>query len=537
LFVDASGNVTIPQRFILGPPNNVGGLSETTLAAAGVFNTSRLLDGSTNPYLQTGAEAGIVYFNADGTSVPATAFRVGNTERMRLDSSGRLGLGTSSPTAKFESYFSSTNPSLSSNTGAGLSVYGTSTVRLNFGNYPASPYSSWVQSSDGIGNAWPIALNPLGGNVGIGTTGPQYPLHTETTGTGTAAGDNTAILVQSQASGRDCNIRFGDSINSTARIGYLSNNLYFYVNGNERGRWDSSGRFLVGTSTSEATRTSALQVVGSGFAGTQMIYRTDNNNNGATLYLGKNRSTALNTKTVVQANDAIGDIIWIAADGAADIQAARISAEVDGTPGANDMPGRLVFSTTADGASSPTERMRITNAGRIGINQTNPEAALVVGDNPTSNLNGFSSDGGVQITSRDNTGGRTHYSFRNPNGEVGFISTSGTATAYNTSSDYRLKDNVVPLTGAIERINELQVHRFNFIADPDKTVDGFIAHEAQAVVPECVTGTKDEVDADGSPVYQGIDQSKLVPLLTAALQEALAEIASLKDRVAALEAS
>jgi hypothetical protein len=133
------------------------------------------------------------------------------------------------------------------------------------------------------------------------------------------------------------------------------------------------------------------------------------------------------------------------------------------------------------------------------------------------------------------TGSRTKIEFINGNGTVGTIVTNGSATAYNTSSDYRLKENVAPLTGAADRLNQLQVHRFNFIADPDKTVDGFIAHEAQAVVPECVTGTKDEVDDDGNPVYQGIDQSKLVPLLTAALQEALAEIESLKARVTALE--
>jgi hypothetical protein len=123
--------------------------------------------------------------------------------------------------------------------------------------------------------------------------------------------------------------------------------------------------------------------------------------------------------------------------------------------------------------------------------------------------------------------------FRRDNTTVGSISITTSATAYNTSSDYRLKENVVPLTGAIERVNDLQVHRFNFIADPDKTVDGFIAHEAQAVVPECVTGTKDEVDADGNPVYQGIDQSKLVPLLTAALQEALQKIEHLEGRLTA----
>ncbi len=105
-----------------------------------------------------------------------------------------------------------------------------------------------------------------------------------------------------------------------------------------------------------------------------------------------------------------------------------------------------------------------------------------------------------------------------------------------TSSDHRLKENVVELTGAKARLQQLAVKRFNFIVDPDTTVDGFLAHEAQAVVPEAVTGTHNEVDADGNPVHQGIDQAKLVPLLTAALQEAFAEIAALTARVETLEA-
>jgi hypothetical protein len=144
--------------------------------------------------------------------------------------------------------------------------------------------------------------------------------------------------------------------------------------------------------------------------------------------------------------------------------------------------------------------------------------------------------GSVSLESNaDSTSTRHHITFSNANGAVGSISTNASATAYNTSSDHRLKENVVPLTGAVDRLNQLQVHRFNFIADPDTVVDGFIAHEAQAVVPECVTGEKDAVDDAGKPVYQGIDQSKLVPLLTAALQEALDEIESLKARVTALE--
>jgi hypothetical protein len=86
-------------------------------------------------------------------------------------------------------------------------------------------------------------------------------------------------------------------------------------------------------------------------------------------------------------------------------------------------------------------------------------------------------------------------------------------------------------------VQQLNPVRFNFIADPDRTVDGFLAHEVQDVVPEAITGTRDEVDAEGNPVYQGIDQSKLVPLLTAALQEALTKIETLEARVAALEAA
>ena len=139
--------------------------------------------------------------------------------------------------------------------------------------------------------------------------------------------------------------------------------------------------------------------------------------------------------------------------------------------------------------------------------------------------------------------------FFNSNGEVGSISTSGTSTAYNTSSDYRLKENVVAISDGITRLKTLKPSRFNFIADAETTVDGFLAHEVTAV-PEAITGTKDQVvtqdlvdrgDAKeselGNPVYQKIDQSKLVPLLTAALQEAVAKIEVLETKVAALEAA
>ena len=107
---------------------------------------------------------------------------------------------------------------------------------------------------------------------------------------------------------------------------------------------------------------------------------------------------------------------------------------------------------------------------------------------------------------------------------------SGTSVSYNTSSDHRLKENVVELTGATTRLKQLAPKRFNFIAETDdRTLDGFLAHEVQSVVPEAVTGTHNEVDDDGNPKYQGIDQSELVPLLVATIQELEARIAALES--------
>jgi len=142
------------------------------------------------------------------------------------------------------------------------------------------------------------------------------------------------------------------------------------------------------------------------------------------------------------------------------------------------------------------------------------------------------------VAHANGTSNSTDYVAFSYNGSrIGNITQASTSSvAYNTSSDYRMKENVAGMTGAITRVKALAPKRFNFIADADTTVDGFLAHEAQAVVPEAVTGTKDEVDADGNAVMQGIDQSKLVPLLTGALREAIAKIETLEIKVAALEA-
>lgn len=133
--------------------------------------------------------------------------------------------------------------------------------------------------------------------------------------------------------------------------------------------------------------------------------------------------------------------------------------------------------------------------------------------------------------------GYTWIKFLNGDGstQYGAIYRSYSSMVYGTSSDYRLKNNVVELTGACARLRQIPVKRFSFIEHPEKTVDGFLAHEVQEIVPEAIVGEKDQTDQDGNPIYQVIDQSKLVPLLTKALQEALDEIDDLKLRISALE--
>ena len=113
--------------------------------------------------------------------------------------------------------------------------------------------------------------------------------------------------------------------------------------------------------------------------------------------------------------------------------------------------------------------------------------------------------------------------FNNGNGHVGGITTNGSTTSYNTSSDYRLKENEVAISDGIDRLKQLQPYRFNFIVDPDTIVDGFFAHEVQDIVPEAISGEKDGEE------MQGIDQAKLVPLLVAAVQELTTRLEALEN--------
>jgi len=174
----------------------------------------------------------------------------------------------------------------------------------------------------------------------------------------------------------------------------------------------------------------------------------------------------------------------------------------------------------SDGDGNPRVHVDSSNAVLIGTGfaTTGGSSGIKI------NANGA----GIE-TKAGTTGFHYHNRFYNSGGQVGYISTQNSSTQYNTTSDHRLKENVDYTWDATTRLKQLKPARFNFIADgTDVVVDGFLAHEAQAVVPEAVTGTHNEVDADGNPVYQGIDQSKLVPLLVKTIQELEARITALE---------
>ena len=338
------------------------------------------------------------------------------------------------------------------------------------------------------------------GNVGIGTQSPNKLSFLETQLAVEGSGDSGVHIVGNRASGglglgyltfinngssvTSFNKRIAAIVSSTDSNAESGNLQFSTANSSgtlsEAMRIDSSGNVGIGTQTINATYLPKLQVQGTSNDGTEGVLI----------------SSYLPTLTFqdISGGATIGQI------------------QQDGTG--------LVFKNNG------SERMRITSEGDVFFGCISSPSNTVFG----AGIQVHPSGGRYIETSINQTGTATQIQFVNPNGNVGTIQTTGSSTSYNTSSDYRLKENVVEMTGALDRVDALKPSRFNFIADPETTVDGFLAHEVAEVIPEAISGEKDAVDEEGNPIYQGIDQSKIVPLLVGAIKELRAEIELLKAK-------
>ena len=463
------------------------------------------------------------------------------SESMKITSGGSVGIGATSP----------------SNDVSGLHIaVASSTDQLYLERTGSATGKWWLGTAsnslyffDTVANTFRMIINSSG-NVGIGTTNPSAKLEisnssgnsfksssTTTTGFNASAfyNDNSKgwakyVYGSAYSGGTYLNVGANGAvqaaINTTGAITTIGAfDLLLGTNSTERMRITSGGQLLVNTTSNYGN-----------IVGIDQATNYDGTSDSAGIRIFSSGGTDNN-------GDYHGAIQFSKGTGSAAISAVQDASDAD-------VLGLAFFthpSTTGTAASE--ERMRITSAGDVlfgGISST-PNGTSVYGSGFIKQSVGRS----TLIMANSTTGAAILALFANPNGYVGNITTSGTSTAYNTSSDYRLKENVVEMTGALDRVDALKPSRFNFIADAEKTVDGFLAHEVAEVVPEAITGEKDAVedyevtpavlDDEGNvieeavmgtrPVYQGIDQSKLVPLLVGAIQELKAEIELLKSQI------
>jgi len=383
-------------------------------------------------------------------------------------------------------------------------------LEFAFGLNNASPYNGWMQTRFAGNASRSFSINPLGGNVGIGTDSPDSILHVNGYRLRLGDGASDSKLWGTPATGGSFLI--GQS-SSTGKIKFVSStdsNLMTILNGGNVGIGTDSPEFKLDVkSNSDAAPSAYLR--------------------GGKSSQGEIQNTGLIIGT--QTDMAAGDYQGISFTGYTSSSAiargrAAIGVEAINGPGKMDLVFMTRFADDGTQLSSADEKMRITSAGEFGFGTTtNSVQNGSIYFQEIKDVNTY-----IKVGHKTGSASGADFLACYYDGtQIGGVAQAGTTgVAFNTSSDYRLKENVVSMTGALDRISQLKPSRFNFIADADKTVDGFLAHEVEEIVPEAITGEKDAVDKQGNPEHQAIDQSKLVPLLVGAIQELKAEIDELK---------
>ena len=393
------------------------------------------------------------------------------------------------------------------------------------------------------------------GLVGIGTTSPGSALEVKPSSSlsniGIQAGTINSDSIRLQA---------GGTANTYLEYrGYLGH--AWFVDSTERARIDSSGRLLVNTSTArdnffgQASGVACvLEIEGTSAAtGRASIVKNENDGGASILILGKSRSGSLNGNTIVQSGDQVGGISFQGADGSKLVQAANIIAEIDGTPGANDMPGRLVFSTTADGAGSPTERMRISNNGFAKISNTGTYTNSVgtyheirsdVGGSDAFNVTHSDATDpygmGIYLTSAapNNTANYFLYCTDSVGQRATIRSNGGLAnfSANNVNlSDRNAKKDIAPAAGTWDCLKAWEIVNFHYKDQPDDADlnMGVIAQQVAESCPEVITVFQEATE--DQPEKLGVKDQQMMWMAIKALQEAQLRIETLEAEVAALK--
>ena len=596
-FVGALTGTASLASNLTGTPNiSCGTIAGSTGTFSGaVSGTTGTFSGDvsiTDKIIHAGDTDTAIRFPAADTITSET----GGSERARIDSSGRLLIGTATASSAGNSQYSKLEVSgnTSGATGAGhLSIKrGTAVGSLSSGDTlgrlvfsgldggdfayiqvsaDAAPGSSdypgrmmFFTTADGASSSTERLRITSDGYVNIGGNYTQttYPFQL----TGSGGGEAAAMAIKNEGSHPvKLHLMSGHgnwSVSNSTTVGDAFEIRDESANAT-RMMITSDDKILMGGSAAYATFENSstnprLQVRGSDLNGScQAWIRASADAGAPKLFIANSRSTAQGGHTVVQSGDEIGQIHFAGSDGSQFVDGCQIRGAVDGTPGADDMPGRLTFHTTADGSATCTERMRIHNNGKMSFNNT----SFPYGEtfHFYNGLEG-SCASFYQNSSNDHTNvilrhgralsGYNGYQMlfkRNDGTNVGSIISGASSTSFNTSSDYRLKENQITIPNAIDKLNKLKPYEFNFKDDPDYKHLGFFAHEVQEIIPNGVAfGEKDEVYTEDSPSelddykkgdmkIQSLDYGKLTPLLTAALQEAITEIETLKAKVAALE--
>ena len=556
LTIDGSGNVGIGTTTPIDKFHVVGGITSTGLADSLDGNVGSIQIGydGTNGVIRTWYSSPLIY------SVYAHhRFDTNGSERMRITNTGNVGIGTSSPSSMLT--LNGTTPYIR------IERSGVNTWQIQ-NNYLSVQNGFSVNNITAGTTPFFIGEN---GNVGIGTTSPGSKL--DVNGTFSLLGGAggywlNGVQGNSTPGGNSPFLALVDNNTiSSATYGWLfydsnadgSFNLY-RRNGSTTGNQvltisRSTGNVGIGTTSpnarldivSTATGSEGLRVDGAtgGFA---FVVRgggdyTSHIRAGATIgvnyfttppsnglivegNVGIGTTTPSTNLEVVGTSSSVTPSIRIKQDLGPSYMAMDLICDLFAAAGIIDVGnyGNTIF------RRGSSESMRIDGDGYIGINTSTPNARLHLRE-----TNQGQRAMTIQIN-EDPLFGCGLINFENNSGSnIGSIFYNGSSTSYNTSSDYRLKENVVKMDGALERLKLLKPVNFNFINKPGTVVDGFIAHEVQEVIPEAIVGVKDELDKYGKPKYQGIDHSKIVPLLTAALQEAIDKISQLEERIQKLE--